>query len=101
MSPNKIIERNILHWNNGIQNALRTQLLKMPLGKNSGSNLLWTPNSDTEAAQDFINAKKGSKSTERRYSREIFRFYLWMNHSEIKGVQSITPKDIEAYLLFC
>jgi site-specific recombinase XerD len=101
MSPDKITERNILHWDNEIQNALRAQLLNMPLGKNSGSKLLWTPNSDTEAAQDFINAKKGSKSTERRYSREIFRFYLWMNHSEIKGVQSITPKDIEAYLLFC
>lgn len=63
--------------------------------------LPWTPEGDRAAAYEFICKKAGSKQTERRYSREIYRFYLWMAHSDIKGLKWILPKQIEAYLMFC
>lgn len=93
----------VRQWNEGIQIALEQKLLNKDTQalNNAGDRLLWTPNSDLAAAQDFITAKKGSNSTERRYTREIYRFFLWMNHAGITGLQTVIPKDIEAYLLFC
>ena len=89
-------------WNEGIQTALEQRLINnIKPQNNAGDSLLWTPNNDFAAAQDFIKAKKGSSSTERRYVREIYRFFLWINHAGISGLQVIMPNDIEAYLEFC
>lgn len=48
-----------------------------------------------------MQKKRGSSATERRYTRELFRFYLWLQHRGKEGLKSVTPRDIESYLQFC
>ncbi len=95
--------REVCNWNENIQLALEDLLPSKNIHAhgNVGDGLLWTPTNDLAAARDFIRAKKGSKSTERRYTREIYRFFLWINHAGVNGLRSIIPQDIEAYLMFC
>lgn len=95
-----------LTWNNEVQKAVSLQLFAAHADnenpqENIGHRLLWTPNSDTEAAREFMRIKQGSAATERRYSRELYRFFLWMNHADILSLRKITPTYIENYLKFC
>ena len=91
-------------WNSELKIQLATELKIQPAGdsSNSGSNELpWTPNDDRDAYNSFLQRKSGSPSTERRYARELFRFYLWLYHANKQGIKSVTPTDIESYLSFC
>ncbi|MBX2812587.1 MAG: site-specific integrase [Myxococcales bacterium] len=92
-------------WNDTIQRILSDQLLDTSSPNeewdNTGQRLLWTPTSDTEAARSFLKVKRGSVATHRRYSREIFRFFLWMHHVDTVSLISITPTHVEDYLKFC
>jgi site-specific recombinase XerD len=95
----------VIAWQPALQQSVLQELIEKPLPKaqedNSGEGLLWTPTSDLLAAKAFLSKKSGSEATERRYTREIGRFYLWMWHTEGLNLKGITPTRIEEYLDFC
>ncbi|MFA0809422.1 tyrosine-type recombinase/integrase [Microbulbifer epialgicus] len=97
----------IANWSTDFQKSVFQELIERDVDQSKFKNvnhlnsLQWTPENDWLAAKSFVSKKSGSKATERRYTREIYRLFLWMRHLNDLCLKEVTPEDIEEYLRFC